>query len=375
MPIEATAQDTGVTDMAAFVAKHGADQALEGLQETDNAAPADQASSSPSRVPPTRETGDEDAQELDAATLQALGLAPEDESHPSGDAEEEGTEQQPIDLASLAKTLGLEAADITLDNGVLKLKTKVDGEEAQVSPDELRKGYQLQKHFTRQNEEFLQQKQAWEQARQQQEGQAQQLAQMASQVLDAEEVSLNKQYTRNWEELRESDPAEYAAQVADYNQKLNTIRQRKSGLEADWMQRQGQAYQEQAAYMQQARVAGRQALSEQLGWTDEKTFAKNGQRLRAYMTDTLGFQSQEIDGLVDPRPFVTSEKARLYDEVMRKVDLARKKIATAHKTPAGVASKPAGGQQRKLDAAKAKLAKTHSIEAAAEVFGNLKGIL
>ena len=127
--------------------------------------------------------------------------------------------------------------------------------------------------------------------------------------------------------------------------------------------------------MQQARVAGRQALSEQLGWTDEKTFAKNGQRLRAYMTDTLGFQPQEIDGLVDPRPFVTSEKARLYDEVMRKVDLARKKIATAHKTPAGVASKPAGGQQRKLDAAKAKLAKTHSIEAAAEVFGNLKGIL
>lgn len=375
MTTNANSQDTADPGMADFVAKYGAGPALEGLQDNTpvTAAPVSPLPDerSPTSLPPGDVTESEQTSELDAATLQALGLAPPDASPPGENAENEGTEQSAIDLASLAKTLGLDASDISLEGGELKLTTKVDGERAQVSMGELRKGYQLQKHFTRQNEEFLQQKQAWEQARQTQETQAQQLAHMATNVLDAEELDLNKRYTRNWDQLRQDDPAEYAAQVADYNQKLNRIKERKNTLVSELQQREQQAWQEQQQQLQQAQQSGRQVIAEEFGWNDEKTFVEGGRRLRDYMVDVAGFQPQEIDGIRDPRPFLVSEKARKYDEIMAKANLAGKRVAKAHKVPAGQASTSTGGKQRALRAAQQQLAKTGSEEDAASVFAKM----
>lgn len=380
MTEEAQVQDPNAADMADFVSKYGTEGALEGLRETDSeATPPKDKTPPPSAFPEDDGDGDGDDDGLDVATLQALGLAPKDEkkvsSEDDDDAEEDGTGSSAIDLASLAKTLGLDADDIAIDSGQLKLKTKVDGAEATVSAAELRKGYQLQKHFTKQNEEFLQQKQAWEQARQQQEARVQQLAQTATQVLDAEETALNQQYTRNWDEIRKDDPAEYAAQVADYNQKLNTIRQRKAGLVQNLQQRQQEAMQKRQEQVVKVRQKGRQVLSDRLDWKTDQDFQEKGGRLKEYMIGKLGFNSQEIDNIIDPRPFLIAEKARKYDEVMSKADVARKKIVAAKKTPTGSAPKPSGGKRKRLDTAKARLAKTGSLDDAAAVFANMKGLV
>lgn len=365
--------DTSGTDgMEAFIAKYGADEALDGLNETKTAAPAEPPT--PPDDGPSPSEKESEGAELDAATLQALGLDSPSEPSPAGTTTEEGTDQSGIDLESLAKTLGLDATDIALDNGELKLTTKVDGEQAQVSLAELRKGYQLQRHFTRQNEEFLQQKQQWDQARQQQEAQVTQQMQLATQILDGEEKALQAKYTKDWGELRNNDPAEYAAQVAEYNQQLQQIRSRRDGLSAQMQQQQQEQWQKQRDQMLEAQRKGAQIIAQELGWKDQKSFAENSQKLRQYMETSAGFTSEEIAGITDPRPFLVTEKARRYDEIIAKAALARKKVADLHKVPAGGAPKQVRGSRQKIEESMSRLAKTGTVEAAADVFAKLKVI-
>ena len=368
MTYSPNAQDTKVTDMATFVSKYG-DEALEQLDEKpNNAAPASEPPVSGSDSP---SVGSDSPPELDAATLQALGLAPEDEPSPPADAEGDTAQQPEIDLATFARHLGVEKDDLTLDNGELKVRTKVDGESSLTPLSDLRAGYQLRQHFTRQNEEFLKQKQQWEQATQQRESQVAQQGQLAIEVLNQDEQALQTQYTRNWDQLRQEDPSEYAAQVADYNRKLSELRGRREKIVQTHQQREAEQQQQQQQFLMQQRQKGQQYLSEQLGWKDEKQFAQGSERLRGYLQSGLSLSPQEIDTILDPRVLIAAEKARQYDELKAKIDTARKKIAEPHKMPTGTASKPSGSKVRKIQQSQQRLRETGSLDAAADVFKNI----
>ena len=370
MPAPSPAQDTNVADMADFVAKYG-NETLEQLDEkTDNAAPAERKSLPPEPGP---ETGGEEAAEpeLDAATLQALGLTPEDPPSPPGDAEGDTAKGPEIDLDLFARHLGVNKDELTLDNGELKVRTKVDGEEALTPLSDLRTGYQLRQHFTRQNEEFLRQKQQWEQATQQRESQVAQQEQLAIEVLKADEQALDAQYTRNWDQLRQEDPSEYAAQVADYNRKKSELRTRQEGIMQQHQQRAAEQQQQQYQWAQQQRQKGVEYLSEQLGWKDQEQFQKGAERLRGYMQKGLNLQPQEIDTILDPRVLIAAEKARQYDELQAKIATARKKVTESHKMPTGTTPKPAGGKRQKVQQSLKRLHDSGTVEAAADVFKNL----
>ena len=369
MPQPSPAQDTNVADMAAFVAKYGG-ETLEQLDEKPNtAAPEPRQSLPPESGSETG--GGEEATELDAATLQALGLDQEDPPSPSDDAEGDTTQEPEIDLGLFARHLGVKEDEITLDNGELKVRTKVDGEEALTPLSDLRTGYQLRQHFTRQNEEFLRQKQQWEQATQQRETQIAQQEQLAIEVLKADEQALDAQYTRNWDQLRQEDPSEYAAQVADYKRKKAELRTRQEGLMQSQQQRATEQQQQQQQWLQQQREQGVAYLSEQLGWKDQEQFTKGAERLRGYLQKGLNLQPQEIDTILDPRVLIAAEKARQFDELQAKIATARKKVTESHKMPTGTSPKPAGGKRQKVQQSMKRLHNSGTVEAAADVFKNL----
>ena len=368
MTTEAEPLDTSEADMSAFVARYGVEGALDGLQDKQEKAASDQtpAPSNHESVP-----DDEPDDDLDAATLQALGLTPEDPPSPEGE-QEKGTEEPSLDLGSLAKTLGVDEQDLTLEGGQLKIRTKVDGEEDLTPFAKLREGYQLRQHFTRQNEEFLEQKRQWESAKQQEMQRTQQLAEAAGQVLGSEEQALKAQYTRDWTQLRQDDPAEYAAQVAEYNQKLQDIRSRGQQVFSQLQQQQQQMQQQMLDQQRQIQAEGSRKLAEALQWKDKETYETGAKRLHQYLTDVVGLTREEVAMTTDYRSLVVTDKARRYDELMAKVDLARKKVNGSHKIPSGSNPKPtAGGKQRKAQESIKRLQKEQSVDAAADAFRNL----
>ena len=321
------------------------------------------------QAPPETNLADEDEDNLsfDADTLAKLGLAPDDHQPDDGDSGSAGSEAADIDLAPFARHLGVSEDELSFRDGEIQVRTKVDGETATVPLSKLREGYQLRQHFTRQQEQFLEERRQWEAAREQQAGEFQQRAQMADQVLNQQEQELKQAYTRDWNALRQEDPAEYAAQVAEYNQKLGEIRQRREGLMQTMQQRQ----QEMVQQYQQHKWQEAQRLAEATGWTDPEKFQQNGQRLRNYLKQKVGFDDGQVDAISDHRAFLVAEKARRFDELMEKVQTSRKQVKEAHPMPSGNAATPRTGKRKKLDQAKGRLARDGSLEAAASVFEEL----
>lgn len=325
----------------------------------------------PSESPPVNE-GDEDSG-LDPATLEALGLVPAGTPSPQ-DGDEDGAPQPQVDLDLFAKALGLSADDLSFDGTAVRLKTKVDGEQAAVSLDEMRKGYQLQKHFTRQQEQFLAERRQWEQAVADREAQLRAQADMATEVLASEEQALKQAYTLDWDSLRVEDPGEYAAKVAEYNQKLAGIRARQSDLVARFQERQRHQQMEHAQKMQATMQQEQEFLRQALKWDDQDKAVQGAKAIFEYLSNSVGLPAEQINTITDHRAFVVADKARRYDELMAKVEIARKKVSDpSPKIPSGNAPIPRGQTaRRQTQAAMSRLRSDHSVESAAEVFKHLK---
>jgi len=358
--------------MSAFLETHKA-------PPVEKSAPVAKATPAPLPEGPNDADDGDEGGDLDVTTLQALGLVDE-ERQPGASRDDDGEEDDagtahPVDLTALAKALGVNPDDLSLDKDKgVTVKTKVDGKAAEVSLDELRKGYQLQQHFTRQQEQFLAERQQWEQARQQQEGQLEQQAQLAMSVLQSEEQQLQQAYTLDWAALRRDDPAEYAAMVAEYNQRLTALKGRQQALVGSYQQRMQEH--QQARQKQRGELFQRetQALADALSWKDAETRKSGADRLQAYLLREQGFSEKDLASITDHRAFILADKARRYDELMKKVDTARKKVSTAPTMPAENSSpKPkAATSRKKVDSAMNRLRRDHSTEAAAEVFKHLK---
>jgi hypothetical protein len=95
--------------------------------------------------------------------------------------------------------------------------------------------------------------------------------------------------------------------------------------------------------------------------------------LRSYLVDQ-GFHPQEVDSAGDHRALIIGEKARKYDELMAKIQTAKKKVAEAPAMPSGRAARQPTGARSKTKQAQQQLRKTGTLDAAARVINSL-GIL
>ena len=343
--------------MSAFIAEHGEPPTEDDFRsEAPPEAP---------EAPEAPDDGEDDGiGQLDPETLKELGLLPEEgqPGTPQG-TQKEGAESADMDLAPFARALGVDPTELSYKDGEVMVRTKVDGEVATVPLSRLREGYQLKQHFTRQQEQFLEERRKWEEARTQSEQKFQQQAALAQEILEQEEQQLKTEYTRDWDALRREDPAEYAAAVAEYNQRLHQIRTRKQGL-MEGMQRR---YQEAMQQQQQQAMQEQQRLAEALKWKTQEEMAAGAQQLQRYLIEQQGFHPEQVASIMDHRALVLADKARRYDELIQRVNTTRKQVREVHPMPAGGAVPQPKGR-RSIEQAKAKLAKTGSMTDAAAVF-------
>jgi len=207
-------------------------------------------------------------------------------------------------------------------------RVKANGEEKDVTLDELVSGYQKGEDYTKKSQALAEDRKKVEaeahavnEAMQMREQYAQRLGQV--QQLLAQDANDGT----NLEELKENDPIQYAIKVAEKtenNKKLQLLQQEQNKL--------AQAQQQQVAQHQAKLVAHEaQMLTEKV---KEFSDPKKAEQLKGEIRNfgkSIGFTDNELAQVYDHRHVMVMQKAMEYDKLQKANPSVTKKLAKAPK--------------------------------------------
>jgi hypothetical protein len=295
--------------------------------------------------------------------------APEHSEGETSEADAENQVELPQSIEQLAESMGVDVTTLLS----MKARAKIDGQESEVALADLLKSYQLEGHLNKKSMALSEQKKAFEdQARQAHEAINQQM-QNANGLLQYVQQELYRDFQAvNWDELRQVDPAEYAAKMQDFKNResqLNIYQQNIAAhsqkLMHEQQSKQGELYKQ---VLQHETDALLNALPE---WRDTEKGKQERQQLRDYLTNT-GYTQQELSQVLDHRSIVVARKAMLYDALMKSKPAVEKKVTNLPKYVKPGAVKSKGDlRSEKNQAAINQLKKSGSVHDAASALMNL----
>lgn len=204
---------------------------------------------------------------------------------------------------------------------------KVDGEEYEVTQDELLNGYQRQQAYTKRSQELAEQRKAFEaeaqQVAQMRDAYAQQLEQLSEQL-----QQVNDQEP-DWNELAKQYSAE---ELFVYKAQLDKQKEQARQVEAERQAIAQQQAQEQQAQMQQHLAKQREEMLDRIPqWRDEDVRTSEREQIIKYAQQSVGFSPQEIANASDARAIELLYKAWQWDNLQSKKPAAKKKASKAPK--------------------------------------------
>jgi len=203
---------------------------------------------------------------------------------------------------------------------------KIDGEERQVTSEELVKSYQLEQAAqSRMQEAATTRKQAELEAQallQQRQQYAQALAQVQAQLTAVQEPTKEQ-----WDKLYQDDPLEWTRQRDAYRERRESV----AKVQAE-QNRMAQEHHQHALQTHQQKLAQeQQRMLERIPeWKDEEIAMREKQAVINY-AQRIGYTEQELSNASDSRAIEALRKAYLYDELMAKRPEAQKKVRKAPK--------------------------------------------
>ena len=240
-------------------------------------------------------------------------------------------------------------------------RVTVDGEEIEVTQDELINGYSRQQDYTRKTQELANQRKTIEQ-------QAQELAQrdaIYAQLLPKLEAQLQGELVNepDWDSLYNDDPIAFVREKQLWDEKKEKLK----AAQAEQQRLQQESYAQQQQLIAQQVQEGQQKILEIIPeWKNAEVAQKEKLAIRDYGINVLGYTPKEMDAIYDYRALLGLRNAWLNSKT---VEATKKK--PIQKAPARVA-RP-GTTTRKKSVAPAKrakqvLAKTGKVQDAAKVF-------
>ena len=203
---------------------------------------------------------------------------------------------------------------------------KVDGEESEVTLDELLKGYSRQSSFTRKTQDLAEQRKEFDNAQQHMAAEYQQI-QAERQQYEAtlnsilENSNLDKFANVDWETLKMTDPLEYMTKKQEQQDAKEKIRE----LQMQQHQAATNSQAENGRLYEQAKAENAKFLVEAIPeFQDPDKQPKLISDLRSFGLEQ-GFSEEELNGLIDWRSIVVLDKARRYDQIQN-ADLKTKKV-------------------------------------------------
>ena len=240
-------------------------------------------------------------------------------------------------------------------------RVTVDGNEIEVTQDELINGYSRQQDYTRKTQELANQRKTIEQ-------QAQELAQrdaIYAELLPKMEAQIKGELVNepDWDSLYNDDPIAFVREKQIWDEKKEKLK----AAEAEQQRLHQESYAKQQQLIAQQVQQGQQKLLEIIPeWKNAEVAQKEKLAIRDYGINVLGYLPQEMDAIYDYRALLGLRNAWLNSKTVE----ATKKKPT-QKAPARVA-RPGTTTRKKTVApvkrAKQVLAKSGKVQDAAKVF-------
>lgn len=314
----------------------------------DTAAPvfesllSDEEEREESETPPAQKQSPEPEQPEDAASEQAD--QPEGESEP---------EQQPEETE--------EAPEAPAPDLSQKFKTKIDGQEIEVTLEEALKGYSRTQDYTRKTQELAERRKAFESESEAVRAERVQMAQYLRALEQAVDEVTPKE--PDWDKVRQDHPAEFSRLWAEWHQGEKERQQLRAQREAAEAQVQKDFAEKHQRHMEAERQAFVEAVPE---WKDEAVRKAEKTRMVEYAKG-LGFTAEQLSQVDNHKVLLMLRKSMLWDEAQAKkpaLALKIEKVRTATPGAANVTRPPVSEQTRALQ----RLAKTGKGNDLASVF-------
>lgn len=248
---------------------------------------------------------EEGQQEGDAQEVQAEESA-EDQAEPEEQSEDEVEESDDEQSEPEEPEQPPKAIRIT-----------VEGEEIEVTPEEIQSSYMRQKDYTKKTQQLAEQRKQFEQEAATLSQERAQYAQVLGQLQAQLQGQLGQE--PDWDALRNADPIEYSIQWTEWQRKSMRL-QAAQQEQARVSQLQQQERQQQ---LQQHMERERQALELALPQWKDSEKAKAEKALIMEQGKRLGFTDQELAQAYDHRAILALHKAALYDQMMSKAKAAK----------------------------------------------------
>ena len=279
-----------------------------------------------------------EAQSAFLGILEPEEAKPETEaSEPTEDVDEstEETQDEPLEEDALEEETEVEeeSDEEQLDENEEEeteevYSVKVDGEEMEVSLDELVNGYSRQSDYTRKTQELASQRDQMAQMQQQwateiSEAQAerQQYIEALGQFVHQSMAGLEQYATVNWEQLREDDPIAFVTKKEEFRDAQERVRQAQAQQEYEHQKQNEEISKVRKLAVQEEYKRLTEAVPE---WNDPEKRTKLASDLSSYAIQQ-GFTQDELKELIDHRSLIVLMKASKYD-ALQKSDVKAKKL-------------------------------------------------
>ena len=245
-----------------------------------------------------------------------------------------------------------------------KFTVKVDGQEVEVTQDELINGYSRQQDYTRKTQELSQQRKTIEQ----QQAELAQRDAIYSQLLPKMEAQLKGELANepDWNTLYEDDPVGYVREKQLWDEKKEKL----SAVSAEQQRLQQDALVKQQQQIQQFVEYGNQRLLEIIPeWQNPEVAAKEKAAISEYAVNFLEYTPEEIQQVYDYRALLGLRNAWLNSKTVEATKKKPTQKAPARVARPGTTNRPKSAAPVKK--AKQRLAKSGKVQDAAKVFEQL----
>jgi hypothetical protein len=222
-----------------------------------------------------------------------------------------------------------------------KYRVKANGEELEVSLDELLNGYSRTADYQKKTQSLAEQRKAVEAERSKIAETAKVRDTYAQRLQVIEQMLQQQSGTEDLTQLRENDPIGYALAVADRSEKekqLQAIRAERQRVQQEQAQQQSQVLQSHVQQEQQKLV---DLIPE---FKDEAKAEVIRRDIRVY-AKSIGFSDQELSQVYDSRAVTALYKSMMYDKLVAGKSGTLKKVQSAPKTLRPGTSNPKNSDQ------------------------------
>lgn len=238
---------------------------------------------------------------------------------------------------------------------------KVDGEEVEVTEQDLLDGYSRTADYTRKTQKLAEERKSFQQTAEQVQ---QERVQLAQKLIDVEEFLVGNMPS----EPTSDDPKEWVRYQREM-QRLNVVQQERQALEQRMAAERDNAEREFVAE-QNAKL---QEIVDE--WKEPEAFQSGLKSLSKYAVGTLGFTDEELGAVKDHRVILMLKKAYEYDQLEDAKKTVKSKAKTAKTLRPGAPKKRSSQKtkaKKEARAARERLRKSGRVQdAAAIIFDNL----